>query len=62
MAARDRLASYRPPFGRRTFLTLTNFFMAARDQLVSYGPLFGRRLPNFFMAARHASSCRTDNA
>jgi hypothetical protein len=56
VSPRDQFVSDRPPFGRRTFLTLTNFFMAARDQLVSYGPLFGRRtflaLPNFFMAAR----------
>jgi hypothetical protein len=56
VSPRDQFVSDRPPFGRRIFLTLTNFFMAARDQLVSYGPLFGRRtflaLPNFFMAAR----------
>jgi len=56
VSPRDQFVSDRPPFGRRTFLTLTNFFMAARDQLVSYVPLFGRRtflaLPNFFMAAR----------
>jgi hypothetical protein len=56
VSPRDQFVSDRPPFGRRTLLTLTNFFMAARDQLVSYGPLFGRRtflaLPNFFMAAR----------
>ena len=56
VSPRDQFVSDRPPFGRQTFLTLTNFFMAARDQLVSYGPLFGRRtflaLPNFFMAAR----------
>src|SRR4029453_4761761 len=54
VSPRDQFVSDRPPFGRRIFLPLTNFFMAARDQLVSYGPLFGRRtflaLPKFFLA------------
>jgi lipoprotein-anchoring transpeptidase ErfK/SrfK len=52
---RDQLASYRPSIGRRTFLTLTNFFIAARDQLASYRPAIDRRafltLANFFAAA-----------
>jgi hypothetical protein len=56
VSARDQLASYRPSIGRRTFLTLANFFVAARDQLASYRPSIGRRtfltLANFFMAAR----------
>jgi hypothetical protein len=56
VSARDQLASYRPSIGRRTFLTLANFFIAARDQLASYRPSIGRRtfltLANFFIAAR----------
>jgi lipoprotein-anchoring transpeptidase ErfK/SrfK len=49
----DHLAGYTPSFGRRTFLTLANFFIAA---LASYTPSFGRRtsltLANFFIATR----------
>jgi lipoprotein-anchoring transpeptidase ErfK/SrfK len=56
VSPRDQLASYRPSIGRRTFLTLANFFIAARDQLASYRPSIGRRtfltLANFFVAAR----------
>jgi hypothetical protein len=52
----DQLASDSPSFGRRTILTLANFFIAARDWLASYRPSFGRRtiltLANFFIAAR----------
>ena len=55
VSPRDQLASYRPSIGRRTFLTLANFFIAARDQLASYRPAIGRRtfltLANFFIAA-----------
>ena len=55
VSPRDQLASYRPSIGRRTFLTLTNFFIAARDQLASYRPAIDRRafltLANFFAAA-----------
>ena len=50
----DQLANYPPSFGRRTFLTLANFFIAARDRLPSYRPSFGRRtsatLASFFIA------------
>ena len=50
----DQLANYPPSFGRRTFLTLANFFIAARDRLASYRPSFGRRtsatLASFFIA------------
>ena len=57
VSPRDQLASYRPLIGRRTFLTLANFFIAARDQLASYRPSIGRRtfltLANFFIAARN---------
>jgi lipoprotein-anchoring transpeptidase ErfK/SrfK len=56
VSPRDQLASYRPSIGRRTFLTLANFFIAARDRLASYRPSIGRRtslaLANFFVAAR----------
>ena len=56
VSPRDQLASYRPSIDRRTFLTLTNFFIAARDRLASYRPSIGRRtsltLANFFIAAR----------
>ena len=56
VSPRDQLASYRPSIGRRTFLTLANFFIAARDQLASYRPSIGRRtfltLANFFIVAR----------
>jgi hypothetical protein len=56
VSPRDQLASYRPSIGRRTFLTLANFFIAARDRLASYRPAIGRRtsltLANFFVAAR----------
>ena len=56
VSPRDQLASYRPSIGRRTFLTLTNFFIAARDRLASYRPSIDRRtfltLANFFIAAR----------
>ena len=56
VSPRDQLASYRPSIGRRTFLTLTNFFIAARDRLASYRPAIDRRtfltLANFFIAAR----------
>jgi hypothetical protein len=52
----DQLASDSPSFGRRTILTLANFFIAARDWLASYRPSFGRQtsatLANFFIAAR----------
>jgi hypothetical protein len=52
----DQLASDRPSFGRRTSLTLVNFFIAARDRFASYRPSFSRRtsltLVNFFIAAR----------
>ena len=55
VSPRDRLASYRPSIGRRTSLTLANFFIAARDQLASYRPAIDRRafltLANFFAAA-----------
>jgi lipoprotein-anchoring transpeptidase ErfK/SrfK len=55
VSPRDQLASYRPSIGRRTFLTLANFFIAARDQLASYRPAIDRRafltLANFFAAA-----------
>jgi hypothetical protein len=51
IAARDRLVSHKPLFGRQIILAL----IAARDRLVSYKPLFGRRisltLASFFMAA-----------
>jgi hypothetical protein len=57
VSPRDQLASYRPSIGRRTFLTLANFFIAARNRLASYTPSFGRRtsltLANFFIAARN---------
>ena len=50
----DQLAGDSPSFGRRTILTLANFFIAARDWLASYRP-FGRRtfptLASFFIAA-----------
>jgi hypothetical protein len=53
----DQLASFAPSFGRRTSLTLANFFIAARDRLASFTPSFGRRtshtLANFFIAARN---------
>ena len=56
VSPRDQLASYRPAIGRRTFLTLANFFVAARNRLAGYTPSFGRRifltLANFFIAAR----------
>ena len=52
----DQLAGDSPSFGRRTILTLANFFIAARDWLASYRPSFGRQtsatLANFFTAAR----------
>ena len=43
VSPRDQLASYRPSIGRRTFLTLANFFIAARDRLASYRPSIDRR-------------------
>ena len=43
VSPRDQLASYRPSIGRRTFLTLANFFIVARDQLASYRPSIDRR-------------------
>jgi lipoprotein-anchoring transpeptidase ErfK/SrfK len=56
VSRRDQLASYRPSIGKRTFLTLANFFVAARDQLASYRPSIDRRtfltLASFFIAAR----------
>jgi hypothetical protein len=56
VSPRDQFASYEPSIGRRTFLTLANFFAAARDRLASYRPSIGRRtfltLANFFIAAR----------
>lgn len=56
VSPRDQFASYRPSIGRRTFLTLANFFIAARDRLASYRPSIGRQtfltLANFFIAAR----------
>jgi hypothetical protein len=62
VSPRDQLASYTPSFGRRTSLTLANFFIAARDQLASYGPSIGRRtfltLANFFIAARDQLASR----
>lgn len=52
VSPRDQFASYEPSIGRRTFLTLANFFIAARG----YKPSIGRRtfltLANFFIAAR----------
>jgi hypothetical protein len=56
MAARDRLASYRPSFGRRTSAALANFYIVARDRLASYRPSSGRQtnltLAKFLIAAR----------
>ena len=56
VSPRDQFASYEPSIGRRTFLTLANFFAAARDQFASYEQSIGRRtfltLANFFAAAR----------
>ncbi|MGC2587118.1 MAG: hypothetical protein WA445_12705, partial [Pseudolabrys sp.] len=39
----DHLAGYTPSFGRRTSLTLANFFIATRDRLASYRPSIDRR-------------------
>ena len=55
VSPRDQLASYRPSIGRRTFLTLANFFIAARDRLASYRPSIDRRTSltlAIFIAAR----------
>ena len=37
ISPRDQFASDRARFGRRTFLTLANFFIAARDRLRASG-------------------------
>jgi lipoprotein-anchoring transpeptidase ErfK/SrfK len=53
-AARDRLGSYRPSFGKPS-ATLANLFIAARDRLASYRPSFGKpstTLVGIFIAAR----------
>ena len=39
----EHLASYTPSFGKRTSLTLANFFIAARNRLAIYTPSFGKR-------------------
>src|SRR5262245_31755983 len=53
-AARDRLGSYRPSFGKPS-ATLANLFIAARDWLGSYRPSFGKpstTLVSIFILAR----------
>jgi hypothetical protein len=45
VAPRDQFASYEPSIGRRTFLTLANFFAAARDRLASTGRRLAGNIP-----------------